>query len=181
MELKYIIDAMAGREQIIVESLDQLIKHIKERKPRVITVDGRDGSGKSYLAAQLHAQLRGSLIKEEDYREASLAGHFVPKFGDLIRDIRGKKPDEPIIYESCFMQGILPNIGVQSDLSIYIKSISSMGLWSDEDELAYLDSGVEAVAQAKAMGGGPFRLQMIEYHYRFKPHENADILYHRIG
>jgi cytidylate kinase len=170
---------MNDKRPTVVENIEALIQQIEKRRPRIITVDGRDGSGKSYLGVRLQKQFGGTLIREDDYREASLAGHFVPKFIDLIGDIRGKKPDEPIIYESCFMQAILPNIGVQSDLSIYIKSMSPMGQWSDEDELACLESEAEAVTQAKAMGANSFRIQMIEYHYRYKPYERADIIYQR--
>jgi hypothetical protein len=170
---------MPNNNSPILTDYDAILQYINDCKPHIIAIDGRDGSGKSYLATELHKQLGGTLLKEDDYREADLIGHFVPKFVDLIRDLRGKKPVRPIIYESCFVQAILPQIGVKADLVIYIKNISAMGLWSDEDELAYLVDETEAVKQAKSMGANPFRIQMIEYHYRFKPHEKADVIYHR--
>ena len=163
-----------------IENFDELVKYLKSNNPKLITIDGIDGSGKTYLAKQLHKTLGGTHLTEETYRSSNLDGNFVPKFDELILDIARSLPKGLVIYDSVLMLWIADQCGIKPDLTIYIKKMSQMELWNDEVEL---DDGMtkeEAIVKATAMGGTNFRKQIISYHFDYLPHKTADVIYERL-
>jgi hypothetical protein len=170
----------------IVESPDDLFHHISQRKPKIITIDGRDGTGKTYLSKQIHKKFGGTLLSEKNYRIASLDELFEYDRIKILKDLAKGLDTQPVIFESCFMLLILKTLGLKPDLKIYIKTLSaSTGRWTDEDELDEEPDKKSAIQKevdfGKRIGISPsnFRLQMIAYHYDFKPQENSDIVYLR--
>jgi len=163
-----------------INNIDELIKYIKKSNPKLLVIDGRDGSGKTYLAKQLHSKLGGTHLTEEKYRTSNLNGEFEPKFDELILDMARSLPKGSVIYDSVLMLWINDQCGIKPDLTIYVKKMSQMGLWSDEVELDDDMSKEEAIIKADKMGGTRFRKQIISYHFDYLPHKTADIIYERL-
>ncbi len=169
-----------------ITDLEELKDYLSKKTPRIITIDGRDGSGKTHLSRQLHEALGGTLLSEDKYRSASLNGLFEFDRLKLIQDIAEGLDVQPIILESCFMLIILKKLGLKPDISVYIKALSATtNEWNDEDELAEVETRDLAIKKVidfgKSIGIAPsnFRLQMISYHYDFLPQDNSDVVYLR--
>ncbi|HUC89889.1 MAG TPA: hypothetical protein VMR45_03735 [Patescibacteria group bacterium] len=174
---------MQNKTPVIISKPNDLARYIKTLFPRIITIDGVDGSGKSTLSKELHKVLGGTLLDEETYSVEGV-GYFVPETKKLKSDIAPCLKKLPIIYESCFMEEILKTIGLKPDLRIYIKEMSQMDGWGYEYSLDCKteDEAVKEIQQSIPNGlkaNAKFDIQMVKYHYQFRPHENADIIYHR--
>lgn len=160
-------------------NLNELLEHISKVKPMFITIDGRDGAGKTYLSNELHKKLGGTHLNEETYRTTDLEGSFVPKELDLMLDVARNASNQPIIFDSVLMLWLVEKCCLKPDLTIYVKKMTPMRLWSDESEL---DDGMtkeQAIETANGMGAGVFRRQMINYHFDYLPHKNSDVAYLR--
>jgi len=166
---------------IEIDSIDRLIDHISGQAVGLITVDGRDGSGKTYLASELHKRLGSLHLTEADFRTTDLEGHFVPELEELKAAIGKASDDAYVIFDSCLMLSTLESLGIEADISIYVKKLSPMGLWSDVDEVGCERPRDEALKRATNMGATEFRIQVIDYHYDYEPHLRSDVVYLRAG
>jgi hypothetical protein len=164
---------------VVIENFDVLIEYLKKRQPKLITVDGRDGAGKTYLAGQIHKILGGTHLTEDPYRTTDLANQFVPKYDDLILDMVKGLNKGLVIYDSVLMRWILENCDINPGLTVYVKRMSPMGLWGDESELDDEMSRGEAISQIPRRDVFNFRRQIINYHFDYLPHKKSDIVYHR--
>ncbi len=172
---------------LVIRDFDELVKYLKNGKFKIISIDGRDGSGKTYLSEKLNELLGGNLLSEKTYRSASLDERFEYNKIKILRDLAVALKKPPVIFESCFMLLILKDIGLSSGTSIYVKPLSeTTGQWTDEDELDMEPSKKLALEKEVSFGKririppSNFRLQMIEYHYDFKPHKNSNVVYERV-
>lgn len=172
---------------MVINDFTKLVKILKGKKHKVIAIDGRDGSGKTYLSKQLHEKLGGSLLSEKSFRSASLDERFEYNKNKILQELASGLKKPPVIFESCFMHQILKDLGLKPGVIIYIKTLSeSTNQWTDEDELALEPNKKLAVEKeqnfGKSIGIPPsnFRIQMIEYHYDFEPHTKSDVIYERV-
>lgn len=171
---------------VTVKDFDKVVEHLQRKPYGIIAIDGRDGSGKSHLSRLLNDVCGGTLLSEETYRSASLDGLF--EFDNLkfMQDLAAALKSKPVIFESCFMQAVLKNLGLKPDIIIYIKAMSATtGEWNDIHEPEEESMKDEALKKetdfGKNIGIPPsnFRLQMISYHYDFKPQDTSDLVYER--
>ncbi len=133
-------------------------------------------------------ELDGTLLSEEKYRSATIDGRLEFDEDSIRKDLYAASSNPPIIFESCFMLSILKALIFNNkSITIYIKTLSSStNQWTDEDELELEASKIQALEKevkfGKQFGIAPsnFRLQMIEYHYNYKPHEKSDVIFERI-
>ena len=177
----------SGVMSLVVKSFDELVEQLKNKSFKVMSVDGRDGSGKTYLSEKLNEHLGGSILSEVTYRSAGLAGKFEYDKIKILHDLAEALNKPPVIFESCFMLLILKDIGLKPSASVYVKPMSeTTDQWTDEDELDMEPTKELALEKeisfGRQIGISPsnFRLQMIEYHYDFKPHENSSIIFERV-
>jgi hypothetical protein len=144
---------------------------------RVVAIDGVDGSGKSYLRAQLAACIEGST-------EVDLDDHLVrnqKKFVGALRldDLAANLPRQGfVLISGVCMRDVLQRIGLSADVHIYVKRMARWG-WADEDEV----EGPATVALTEAAGiagrASALAAEVIAYHQRFRPQDCADIIYER--
>ena len=164
---------------IEVDSVDELAKMIFHKGANFITIDGRDGAGKTYLANQLSRAIGATHITEEEMRDTDLYYRFVPKSKELEDKITKGIQGGRVVFDSVLMMWVLEHVSTKPDLKVYVKRMSPMGLWGDESEV-----GGE-VTREIVIGGVPsseqfnFRRQIINYHYDYVPYESADIIYNR--
>jgi hypothetical protein len=89
---------------------------------------------------------------------------------NCLRRVADRSAHRPMIFAGACMREVLHRIGVEVDLHIYIKRLSPMEIWCDED----LACGID-----KAPMPG-IEQELVDYHARWKPHERADIIFERI-
>jgi len=184
----------------VTDKLLDIVEEVKRKNAQCIVVDGADGSGKSTLAHEITVKLSLSHINLDDYLEKN-RGFFVDyiKYGLLKKTI--EDASNPIILEGVCALAIAKKLQVNCDLHIYIKRMSHYGFWNDSD-LYDVDDDVEAfiakkntehrkfceiMAQTEGEKFDPedtnipkLTEELIRYHYEFKPHKIADIIYERV-
>lgn len=185
----------------VTENLFDIVEEVKRKNAQYIVIDGADGSGKSTLAVEIAGKLSSIHINLDDYLEKK-RGYFV----DYIKyDLLKKKIEDassPIIIEGVCALAIAKKLQIKCDLHIYVKRMSTYGFWNDSD-LYDVDDDVdafiakqntehrkfcEAMAQIEGEEFDPENTdipklteELIRYHYEFKPHKIADVIYERVG
>lgn len=105
-----------------------------------IGIDGVDGTGKSFLAEHLGAQLNIPVINRDS--------HIVQNMGCYVAALRSGEVAEMarrhkrFIVEGVCLLDAIEVADITIDKSIYIKRMH-LGLWSDEDDCVF-PNGVEA-------------------------------------
>jgi len=188
----------------IVKLKEEVINLVSSNDIKIISIDGKDGSGKSTLAK--------SLCEDEGYIHLNLddneyldneKGTFIDyiKYDKLDEDIKVNMKNKKVtIIDGICILKILENLKIKSELKIYVKRLSSYGLWRDEDYFDYEKKADEIIQKSedsikkwvnsKAITQNNPELkytykksifhEIIKYHYEYKPDENADIIYERI-
>ena len=165
----------------------------------VVGIDGVDGSGKSTLAASLSEKLGCSHINLDDHIDKNL-GQYVNHVHYLVVQETINATKLPIIIEGVCLLAIAERLQLNLDALIYIKRISSYGNWIDEGncdvtgdidefmnkEKKELNKFVHAAAYIEGKdfpddtSFPELAEEIIRYHYSYRPHERADIIYKRI-
>jgi uridine kinase len=177
----------------------EIVNDLRIVQPRIIGIDGVDGSGKSVLASSLSEELGYPHLNLDDFLEENrgeYAKHI--RYNDLqkwIADTIG-----PIIIEGVCLLAVLERLNQCPDVLIYVKRISDYGSWRDEDDCEVNDDIDEFISQkheelqkfvlgeAYIEGSDDpndisfpqFAEEVIRYHFTYRPHRNADVIYNRV-
>lgn len=176
--------------------LQQLIFKSTILQPEtIIGIDGMDGSGKSCLAAQLASLIGASHINLDDFLNENQGG-FVDhiRYDDLRNVIRQAMPEGPVIIEGCCLRAVLDRVALAAGLHVYVKNFVN-GYWQ-RGNLLEACCAVAAIAKEEEilrnfydLSGAPFnpdeyllsalKREIIIYHFQYRPHEHADLVYER--
>ncbi|PMM74546.1 hypothetical protein BCT47_21410 [Vibrio splendidus] len=176
----------------------EILEQIKNNHPGTIWIDGKDGSGKSYLAKQLGEQLEIPVISVDDFLVRQQGFYVSSVRFDQLRDTINQA-SKPVIIEGVCLLKVKEKLGIEGGLDIYVKRMSPMGYWADADECDlkvapddFIQSQLETLERAATiefMGienrgvqieFPPLARELIEYHYSYQPHNKTDITYCRI-
>lgn len=170
-----------------IDELQQLILARATLQPgTVIGIDGINGSGKSCLAEQLAPLLRAKHINLDDFLNPSQGGFLNHlRYDELRKVISQAMAEGPVIVEGVCLREVLRRLCLEAELHIYIKHNIVCGYWQGG---SFLNSGFldEALAEEKeralrddadTLSG--LRLELINYHHKYLPHENPDFVYER--
>ncbi len=142
----------------------------------VIGVDGFRCSGKSTLAAAVAAALAAAHVNVDDYRTA---GAEFRHFTETV-DVRGlraaiaaaARSSPVVIFDSICLRDVTTHLALFLMATIYVKRISTHGIWHDGVDLDDFDPAADGVE-------GVFTDDEMRYHKRYMPHLNATIVYRR--
>ncbi|EGQ7704118.1 TPA: hypothetical protein PMB55_003663 [Vibrio cholerae] len=176
----------------------EIVEQIKNNHPDTIWIDGKDGSGKSYLAKQLGEQLEISVVSVDDFLVRQQGTYVSSVKFEQLRDTINQAR-KPVIIEGVCLLKVRENLGIEGGLDIYVKRMSPMGYWADEDECDlkvapddFIQRQLETLERAASIefmgiesNGEPIEFpqlarELIEYHYSYQPHKRSDITYCRI-
>ncbi len=193
-----------------VKSIDEIEKEIFKKlagiegQPIIISIDGKDGSGKSHLALCL-------CFRNENFIYFDLDTHYWSSkklpyvenidYEMLKNNIRNTLSDkEIVVIEGVCTLSILEKLSLNPKIAIYIKKLNDSGWWIDGKEFNYeLDleevlenkrevsrkwselEGLDQNRDVKSVTDTDISYDIIRYHFRHKPDKNADIIYERIS
>ena len=175
-----VMDVYYGDEHKIIDQIKSL------NCPAIVTIDGIDGAGKSYLAKDISEKLNIDIIDSENpqYRDQG-AGYFQNSYKlDVVKqkiDInKGKRSS--IIFSSCCALSILEKINIKPTFKIYIKRINPNypDTW-DPQHARFFHYKLSTADKTISLFGvnGPVRLEVIKYHYDYQPDQSANLIYYR--
>ena len=193
-------------EMVTTRSIDELASllssQVHEDNVRYIGVDGKDDSGKSTLAKQLSKQLKIGSICLDDFVEKKEGGYVA--FLDVVainNEVKGKGC--PLIIEGVCLLAAAERIGIELDVLIYVKRMSSYGYWHDEvecdpsilpdDLVLKLEEDLKKFSEFEAVLSAAKRenveeevhlpelvKEMVFYHAKFRPATKANQVYERL-
>ena len=178
----------------------EILEILKKNNYRLIAIDGVDGSGKSSLSKNISEELGYCHINLDNYLEKN-RGNFVKyiKYEVLQNKIQSIK--KTIIIEGVCVLAVLNKLGMRPDYLIYIKRMSEFDFWKDED-LCDVEDDIDTFIENENLELQKFsdimtniegeefnpesskipklREEIIRYHYEFKPHKNANLVYKKL-
>ena len=190
--------------QDIRELKEEVRNFIEIKGINIVSIDGKDGSGKSFLANLLSENSEFVHLNLDDDRylikQKSTYVDFI-KYDNLKNDIDDYlNKNKKIIVDSICILKILNNIDINSGLIIYVKKLTQNGYWFEGDNFNYkrdvedilneceeeLKSFIEI--EAKIENKEPVKYkhresifhEIIRYHHEYKPDENADFIFERV-
>lgn len=180
-------------------SVSEILKELK-KKFSLIIIDGVDGSGKSTIAREISQRLGYSHIELDKYLEKNRKAYVKYIKYNLLKDkIEGF--NNPIIIEGVCVLAVLKKLKIEHDFLIYVKRMSKYGYWRDgnlydvkEDVNGHISNQIKdycnfskalALIEKKELDSidcsiPKLREEIIRYHFEFRPHEIADIIFNRI-
>lgn len=197
--------------KIISRSIEDIEKAISEKlnnqegQHDIISIDGKNGSGKSFLALNLCCRNRNFIYFDLDtHYWSSNELPYVDKieYEMLKKNIHNTlNSNEIVILDAVCTLSILEKLSLNPKVTIYIKKLDASCRWIDGKDFDY-DLDLEKVlADKKEMSRKWSELEdsdskgainnipdviedisydVIRYHHRYKPDEKADIIYERI-
>ena len=145
----------------------------------IVAVEGFIGSGKSFLANTLAKDLSAVAIHTDEYVCGTDGALPYPErltYANIIWALNSASAsDSLIIVEGICLREVLRRSGVKANFFIYVKSIARNGLWHDGLHL----EDFENEAETDAFRQEPRRSDWA-YHAKARPHERADIMFHRV-
>jgi uridine kinase len=181
-------------------SISEIVTILKETRIRLIGIDGIDGVGKSMLATKLSQELGYTHLNIDDYIDKNHGQYVNHVHYDAIRRQLNDEKKNPIIIEGVCLLAVFEKLQRDLDMLIYIKKVSEYGSWRDKDDCDItegidefmtkkketLQKFVEAEAHIEGKDVSNDAIfpelaeEIIRYHYGYRPHDKADIIYKRI-
>lgn len=172
---------------------EDIIEFLITKKPKIIGIDGKDGTGKSTLAKELSNKLSYKIICLDNYINKKQGGYF--KFinlQDLKNEINLNK-NNLLIIEGVMVLKIIQALNISLDFFIYTTDGIWLYDWSQEFDGKYSNMSLEEIiieeeklvnrvgkamdSQAKEYKMEGFRKEIFEYTFKYKPWEKANIVY----
>ncbi len=183
---------------------DYLCRVLENNGPKIISMDGKDGAGKTDLSKYLAAELNLCHLELDDKYLIRDKGAYVKyiKYEILAVDIERMIPKQSIIIDGICMLAILEKLGLKSDLKIYVKKVIKIingSIWIDGNDYNY-SQGVDKVLEEKnrqvqlienmtanSEGRKSIKIdvrksvstEILKYHFGFQPDITADIIFER--
>jgi hypothetical protein len=183
---------------IVATDVNGLIATLRDRKPKRVGIDGLDGAGKSHLSLAIASELNAAVIELDEYVEKN-RGNYVA-FIDYAGLAAKISESLSFVIEGVCLLAVIERLGVHLDCLIYVKRMSSSGLWADEDECEFPLGIEEAIRQSRRntelmlefearQEGRPYTSgaadepglaeEIMRYHAKYRPHAIADITFCR--
>ncbi len=177
----------------------EILRVLSTKQPRLVGVDGVDGSGKSWLATLLSKELGWAHIDLDDHIENNMGGYAEHVHCDEVQNILNNTNGSVIIEGVCLLH-VFERLQRHLDFLIYVKRVAHYGRWYDEEDCIVsedIDDFINnkkgklrkfAEADAYMNGEEPptdvefpaLDEEIIRYHYKYRPQDKADIVYERI-
>ena len=165
-------DQVAGRVSALIQA-----RSLTDSPIKIIIVEGEDGAGKTFFAAKLaqfvgakHVELDGHLRQRAYEREPFLDLVNMAAFSAAIQAA------SPVVADGVLISDVLDKAEIANNLRIYVRRISSTGLWNYGLNLVR-GRLVEVPWAAPSM----LEEEIFEYHLRRLPHACANLCFNRVG
>lgn len=166
----------------VVTGLIELVERVDAwrdgRANVAIGVEGASTAGKTMLARQLAGGDEAFAVSLDCYRIPGVLG---PTYGhgvrrtDLLRDLtKLERRFDVVVVEGIALREVLGDEWA-CDRHIYVKRMSSAGVWNDDPEL-----GPPEVPGQEESIQHCVDLWSYEYHLEYLPHERADLVFERV-
>jgi len=180
----------------IYTEFNEIVELIKQQQPKVIGIDGKDGTRKSALSKDISTKFGYKVICLDDYINKKQGGYFnFLDFKSLKKDIHLIN-DDPYIIEGVMLMKVLDILNIQLDYCIYTTDSVWLYDWIEDYDGKYSNLTLEEIIKgveedvnklnkivnpkAKVYKMTGFRKEIYEYTYNYKPWGKANCIYRLI-
>jgi hypothetical protein len=193
---------MPGRNVTLSErsmtSVEELCNKLRGLMPDgesvCIGIDGTDGVGKTCLGRKLAPLLGAKLISLDEHLDKK-RGVYVPHIRCVEVRAAIEASASPILLEGTCLRGVADRCGITVHLHVYVRRLSANSLLWHEEDICLGEIPVDELKQkerelrmwsAKLSGRKDvertaeetgLREELIDYHARWKPVQNADVVF----
>lgn len=177
----------------IYTEFNEIIKLIKQQNPRVIGIDGKDGTRKSALSKDISTKLDYKVISLDSYINKKKGGYFnFLNFKCLKKDTH-LIGDNPYVIEGVMLFKILNVLNIKLDYCIYTTDSVWIYDWTEDYGGKYFNLTLEEIIKSveedvnklnkiinpkeKEYKMKGFRKEIYGYTYQYKPWEKANSIY----
>ena len=186
-----------------VRTVAEIVEEIRSSYANadIIGIDGTDGVGKTTLAKELGDTIGATVFSLDDF-VVDNRGSYIPNLRIEELDAAISSTSRPVVIEGVCLLEALEVVSLSPDLLIYVKRIAEYGHWYDEDEcdpeededalierlakeaaeFAHIDASLsnESDPDPETLGLTPLREEIVRYHCRRRPSQNAQIIFLRV-
>lgn len=142
----------------------------------IVAIDGFMGAGKTNLSFEVAELLNGFRVGLDSYvdRDREVADYLEKlRLEHLSRDLGNLQRWFPyVVVEGIRVLDVLERLGQEPTSQVYVKRISTVGIWHDGLDLEDFEDG--AVVEDDWL-----RRDQLTYHARRSPHISPDFLFER--
>ena len=109
-----------------IAETSEILRILTTTQPRLVGVDGVDGSGKSWLATLLSKELGWPHIDLDDHIENNMGGYVEHVHYDDVQNILNNTSGSVIIEGVCLLH-VLEGLKRHLDFLIYVKRVAHYG------------------------------------------------------
>lgn len=158
------------------EIVDLLRNSHKDALSRIITIDSRDGAGKSWLAKNLSNLIGAGVVSLDPFLRENQGAYVRNLDLTAIRTALEACATPKIIEGVCVLE-VLDSLDCRPDVLIYVKKIRFGYVWLEDDMLERDPAEpIEQLIRRKSLT--PFTEEVIRYHDKYLPSKKADIIFH---
>jgi uridine kinase len=168
---------------LVINKLNRFLEQNKNEL-FIIGIDGVMGAGKTTLAQNILQQIPGILFGIDEYLDKHKGQYQKHIFySKLINDIEYRiyEGDKRFIIEGICLLSILKKIGITPNVIIYIKHLTELGCWDDQeicDPSISMEEANNNICKFETKPGqGDKDRELAEYHRKFQPIQKADIVF----
>jgi adenylate kinase family enzyme len=162
----------------------------------VISIDGFDGSGKSFLASRIAEYFKFQHIKVDDYIEKNKGAYVdcikTNELKPIIKLLLSKGVG--VTVDGVCVNKVMDMLSMPAGIKIYVKKVTHNWYWHEVDKFNRDITADEVIEKEESMTKmvmdrlGKRDIQeympmltkeIIKYHYEYWPHESADIIFER--
>jgi hypothetical protein len=143
---------------------------------QIVSIDGFMGSGKTNLSFEFAAHLNGFRVGLDSYVDRDIAASDYLeklKLRHLARDLNNLQMRfSCVVVEGIRVLEALERAGCIASTRVYVKRLSSVGIWHDGLHLSDFEDGSNVPEDWLPR-------DVLTYHVRHRPHLNAHVIYER--
>ena len=194
--------------QIITREIHEIEKAIGEKiadlekQGIIVSIDGKNGSGKSRLALNLCCRNENFIYFDLDthYWSSNKLPYVENIDFDVLRNniLKTLESNEVVVIDGVCLLSIFKKLSLPPNITIYIKKLDGSGWWIDRKDFDY-DLNLEELLREKKEISRKFleleqcnqtgkakpitdvyediSYEIIRYHFHYKPDKKADIIY----
>jgi len=148
-------------------------------RPAIVAVEGFVGSGKSHLASALARDVPASVVHIDEYVIGENESLPYPDRLDYNRILAAVESahsaSRVLVIDGICLRESLRRLRVSANYFVYVKRIAQNGLWHDGFHL----EDFETKSVIKENREEP-HVSDFSYHSAVRPHEMADVVFHRV-
>jgi len=168
----------------------------------LIAVDGMDGSGKSHLARKLAEKLGAEHVEIDRFLNQKHGGFLDEiRYDELGNALQQVHAGCSTVVEGCCIQEVMNQLERVPELKIYVKKVEveqvdgqRIERWTNGNFLSKYDNAQDAIAgeeeelreyqeifsEKQDQADLPcLQKELFNYHFQYRPHETADLIFAR--